>query len=665
MRSYATYWSFMPCEVPGHARRARVQDNGAPVVALGTADRIALMPSRDLPRAASLRDRALGLWGRNDWGLLPFLAFTCGIGLVLASQAYGLARTGQPNANLYYWAGLLTIYMPTASRLFSTQASGVERYSLLLLLALALYGLRVLRSPVAFTSFDELLHWRTAQDILDSGRLFLPNPLLPVSPYYPGLEIVTTALVNLSGQSTFVAGLLVVGLARVLVISALYLLYWHISGSARLGGVAALLYMSNPNYVSFDSQFAYESLALAFVTGTAYLLYRRGLVAKAGRWGLTVATVGALFATIVSHHISAAVLLLMLATWSLVASARSRYPHAGTNPLDITLTGVAIAAGWVFMVARLTINYLEPAIASGLTELAGLLTGSSTGRTLFQSSTGMVNPLWERVTGFLSVALILLGLPPGLWQLWRRYRFDPAALTLGLACVAYPATLALRFTRYGAELSGRTSPFLFLGIAFVLALVATGAGGRQLSHAPRYLLFVPLVTVLFTGGVIVGRGPSALALPGPYVVAGDSRSIEPQSIAAARWAKIYLGPNNRMAADRTNSLLMGSYGDQFLVNGLTGRINVSSVFFSRTFGPEDVALLRRGNVRYLVVDRRLSTGLPQFGVYFEPGEPGEGKHTKPIDPAALAKFDSLAGVDRIFDSGDIVIYDVGGIVNPR
>ncbi len=58
-------------------------------------------------------------------------------------------------------------------------------------------------NPLYFASFDEFLHWRTADDILRTGHLFSENSMLPVGPYYPGLEIVTNALSTTSGLSTF------------------------------------------------------------------------------------------------------------------------------------------------------------------------------------------------------------------------------------------------------------------------------------------------------------------------------------------------------------------------------------------------------------------------------------------------------------------------------
>lgn len=67
----------------------------------------------------------------------------------------------------------------------------------------------------------------------------------------------------------------------------------------------------------------------------------------------------------------------------------------------------------------------------------------------------------------------------------------------------------------------------------------------------------------------------------------------------------------------------------------------------------------------MVVDRRLASGLPPVGVYVEHGEPDTYRHTTPMDAAALAKFDRLEQASRVFDSGDITVYDVEALANGR
>jgi len=123
-----------------------------------------------------------------------------------------------------------------------------------------------------------------------------------------------------------------------------------------------------------------------------------------------------------------------------------------------------------------------------------------------------------------------------------------------------------------------------------------------------------------------------------------------------------------MAADRVNAQLMGSYGEQRPVSGAGDKIDVSTLFFASEVGETEQEIIRRGRIRFLLVDRRLSSGLPMTGVYIEEGEPGSLGHTTPMNPAVLAKFDGVESVSRIYDSGDIVIYelrDVSGEVPAR
>src|SRR5205085_2318023 len=147
------------------------------------------------------------------------------------------------------------------------------------------------------------------------------------------------------------------------------------------------------------------------------------------------------------------------------------------------------------------------------------------------------------------------------------------------------------------------------------------------------------LSVVFSGGLIVGW-PLPLALPGPYLVGADSRSVDPVSVAAAAWTADHLGPGRRFAADRTNRNLLGTIGGQDPVTDYNDGVVTAQVFLSPAFDAADLSILRQGRVRYLLVDRRLSTALPLVGVYFEDGEPPTPADTAPIPAAWLDKFDA-------------------------
>ncbi len=194
----------------------------------------------------------------NRWGRLPDLSLVIAGGLLLIAEGDTLARQASPWGSILFWIGLLTVYIPVTARLLMPQIARREQVGLLVLLGLALYAVKLMHSPLDFTFADEFAHWRTVNDILQSGHLFQKNPLLPVAHLYPGLANVTDALVRVGRFSIFEAGVLVLAAARIVLILALYLFYEEASRSARIAGLAVLLYMANPNFVFFDAQFAYE-----------------------------------------------------------------------------------------------------------------------------------------------------------------------------------------------------------------------------------------------------------------------------------------------------------------------------------------------------------------------------------------------------------------------
>src|SRR5215472_4447813 len=196
------------------------------------------------------------------------VALLAATGVLMAAAAYTAGRVGHVSpswADRTYWLGQLLILTPVAARLLGRRAlSASETATMIVVLTVAEYLVRVCYSPAAFTYADELMHWRTATDVMQTGKLFSPNNLLPISPYYPGLEEVTTALASITGLSVFTCGLIVVGVAHLLFVCVLFVLFRHISGSHRIAGVALLLYASESLFQSFDSMFVYQTLALPF-----------------------------------------------------------------------------------------------------------------------------------------------------------------------------------------------------------------------------------------------------------------------------------------------------------------------------------------------------------------------------------------------------------------
>ncbi|HMD00617.1 MAG TPA: hypothetical protein VKH37_10705, partial [Ferruginibacter sp.] len=312
------------------------------------------------------------------------------------------------------------------------------------------------------------------------------------------------------------------------------------------------------------------------------------------------------------------------------------------------------------------IEYLSRYFAGAFADLGKIIAGASIPRPLFATNPNIPpTPIWDRLLMAGSVSFVMLGLPFGLLILWHHYRHNTLAITFGIFSFAYPISQVFRFTNFGAEITDRSAAFLFLPIAYLLTVLITHFWPTRTQKLSRKAtsLIICSISVMFLGGVVLGGGPAWTNLPGPYEVTADVRSVEPEGIQDAIWSLTYLGPDNRIGTDRINRMLMLSYGHQRIVTGLKDKVDVAPVFYSSRLGPKEMAILRQARIRYLVVDLRLSTSLPLLGFYFEEGEVGSFRLTSPISRAVLAKFNTIPQIYRVFDSGNIVIYDVRAFVD--
>jgi hypothetical protein len=657
-----------------------------------------------VPRAASpgtgvlsdIRERGTSLWriatAETRLGLIPIVSLVGALGLVIVALADTVSRLVIPGGQILFWLGYICLVLPFAIRLFGARASRAERVWLVVLLGLALYWIKILYAPSAFTLFDEFHHWATLNDILASDRLFTHNNILPASPFYPGLEIVTQPLVH-AGLSVWEAGVLMIGIARLLTVLSLYLFVERIGGSARVAGIATLVYMANPSFLFFDAQYAYESLALALGLFTITSLLMREQGSRGGAVPLTVAFLLGMAAVIVTHHITAMLVTGFLIVWAIISVLPRALPAAQrfflrrgrSSTADVAkagdgseapppsrfdpdrlgspgLAGPALIAligtfAWMLYVASVTVGYLAPALGGAVDQVLSLIAGEEAGRELFRASSGTTSPAFEQVTAFAAVAVLLASMALGGLLLWRNLRHNPAALTLGVVALAYPATLAGRFTPIGAELSARSAAFVFVGLSFVvaLALVALFDHERRSKIAQRTVVIATMVVMV--GGAILSF-PYWARLPGSYLVSADPRSITPVGIDTATWMLDHLGSDNRIMTDRDNRILTKTYGLQHPMSAVGDQIDVKAAYFATDITSDVVTLLEDGHVRYVLSDDRLPTSLPYTGVYVERGEILNGAWTSPMPASALDKWNADPEVDRVYDAGPLKLYDV-------
>lgn len=618
---------------------------------------------------------------RVSWRWRVCLTLFSALALLAMALAFVCSRQNGIDLSESFLPVIGLLFALPAWRFLAPTPSRNERVYLLCLVGLACYAVKVLGNPLHFVYYDEFLHWRTADDILTTHHLFRNNRLLPVSPYYPGLEIITNALSCMSGMDTFLSGILVIGIARLVLILALFLLNERILKSSRVASLAVLMYMVNPHFLLFDAQYGYESLALSLVVMLLVLMepYQelvlrakhlqlfpaRVLFAKTQQSTLkndqrmlAISTGIVIAALVFTHHATDFFFDLFLVMWTIVYLIMRLPASRRSYLIQITSFALTLSLVSTFCVGNPVIAYLSAFICNTFQELADILQQSGAARHLFVSYSGHPTPLWEQIFTAVSVLMVMCSFPFGLLSVLRRYRFNALAVACCLLALGYPLSQIFRFTNSGSELTDRLAPILFIPVAMSLAVFITQFFPVYTLSVLRRGFLISAMTFVFLGGVILAAGSNFALLPGPYEVAADARSVEPEGIQAAQWAATHLDDGGLVATDRINQILMGTYGDQQVATSITTKVDLSSVFLSEQLGPKEIALLRSAHVHYLVVDLRLSQSLPILGFYYERTEEDAFYRTTPVSITALTKFRFLPNVDRIFDSGDIIIYDV-------
>jgi hypothetical protein len=648
-------------------------------------------------------------------------------GVLVISAADAAGRSGADGsvhsaAVAAYWLGEALIFAPPTALVLSGATLGrailgraslgrasLGRTSLgeaagawlAVALAVATYLVKFLYSPAFFAFPDELEHARTLSTLLATHHLFGVNYALPVSPDYPGIEVATSALMAVTGLSVFAAGLIIAGVAHVVLTVALYSLFRSVGGTARIGLAAVTIYATSPHYQVFDAIFGYQTLALAFFA-LALLALRRATRPDAGQpdgtdgggtdgdgarlTRVAVAWVlAAVFAaaTAVTHHITSYVLAaiaVLIAAATLIArppattdlravTVRSWRGRAAAAPAAFGLGCAAAIALWTWRIAPGVPGYLSPAfsqLADGVkSALGGHLSKSAGGAPL-------PAPLGDRAASDLVALMIVIAIPFGWWRIWHTQRGDAWALALGAGAAAYYPCVVLPFISVdGSELAGRVLTFVYIPVGYTLAVALLSRPPIRNSPArgrpaltwriwrwrPRNwrtwgwrATGVGGAALLLAGGISMGWPPWWERLPGGYVVDGFESGITAESVAAANWAAATLPPGQRTAADYTNNLLFGTLGGQNPVNGM------AALFCGGRWTASDALLARQQAVRYLVVDLRLSTSRQPDGNNFVGTATG---CTTPVPAADLAKFTTTRGLTRIYDSGNIIVYALG------
>jgi hypothetical protein len=605
-------------------------------------------------------------WAFRATGLAVGSAFAAdGAGVALLAAADAQARSGGSAGYLLFWAGLALIFLPSAGVLLLSRRGKQARLAVALGFTLGLYLAKVVYEPTAFTFHDEFAHYRNAANLLASGQLFGYNPLIRATGYYPGLAVATDAVVRLTGLSVYTSGLILIGCARLTLIGALFLLVDELLDSPRAAGVAILVYAAGPNFLYWDAQYGYESLALPLAILVVYFLARRG-----GRRPSTPAVLCSLvvaLAVVATHHITAWMLAALLLAWAAAGWFLRRRSNrrstesvesAGSAEFAPTLSATVTsgtALVWVLAVAPITVGYISPVLTRAAQQGFQLITTLHTSRVLF-ANTGQAAtaPEWERLAAIAATLVMLVGIAVALFRIRRRSGLPLIAKLLAWSSLAWVALLPLRFTSDGQETANRSADFLYVGIAICFGLLL-----EPLLDSSRWrrLLALSLVALLFAGGISVSWNYSQRLAP-DYQLTNGSAAVTPDDRALAQWMLTTLGPGHRIATDSLTGLALGSVGRQDVLTSAEDGSQTWLIFYPPTVTSGVLAEIHRWAVQYVVVQQDV-LDLPIGVTRFDDSEPAQ-YYNSPLPAASLSKFAASPAFREIYTAGSLRVYQVVG-----
>src|SRR3954453_21549979 len=318
------------------------------------------------------------------------------MGLLIQVVGYAWGWDGDESTAIGLWyIGFVGIVVPFAWLLLAPSRTGHQRLGAALAFGLIMYASWYLTNPIMATRFDETLHVTTLVDMVDQHSFFYPNTTLPVSPHYPGLELATAGAHWLTGLPLIVCQVMVVLTARATFILALFLLASRIGRSTQVGAAAVLLYAGSAQFYFFNSQFSYQTVAIAMLMAALYLLVRAFDSEEERPWKLLVAVQVCLGGLAVTHHLTSWLVLVLLwllalffwrggeerrARLTLVTAERATGVvlawTAVIAPLLTAASPTALALAWTGITAPLLISYLAPIFDLPSSQLPTALDGT-------------------------------------------------------------------------------------------------------------------------------------------------------------------------------------------------------------------------------------------------------------------------------------------------
>ncbi len=649
------------------------------------ADGIRQEPGARLKTLSSLQigTRRISRLTSNSAANLALAVFSAAAGATCLIYVYHRANNAQPNYALF-WLGLSLLLIPLWLLILSRTVSEQLRLPLLALLGFATYLPAFLRAPTRPVFGDAMAHYLSVEEILRTGNPYSSNAIVPIASYFPGLHTLTASLVTVMGTSSiWTVAVGIVATCHVMSLLGIYSISLALTGNKRPAALAAVIYSISPQFSFFDSQFAYETLAVPLlIWSLALILYSQIKLPSARSNSLMTAIAGVVvgICCVVTHHLTSyilAALLIVIGTIQRLLHDRMDYRNALIGGSLIAILGII----WVEITGAPIVSYLgyfprtaweslgpitRDLLGKSTRHLAstqGSFPNSSGTRSLFSGST---LPFYEHYGAFIVQVIALTCFLISVWRL-RKSRCG-AYYGFALLALTYFILLPLRLNLAGEQGANRTATFQWIGIAIVISIgmypASNGAGSshrfgtksrnifgtnQRTKRATRLIITMVLLIVSLVGnyGSVVN---ASFQFPGTFILDSSDGSDTPtEAVHLAQWYLSREGPNTKVVSDTSTERIFETYA----FTGAVGNEFPQWAFFdSRLSSSYLEQLAASGGISSIVVDRRIVTGgAAQFSGY-------PPSNTPAVSNADLRRLISFKWLTPIQSTQNYVIFKV-------
>ena len=583
----------------------------------------------------------------------------CGF-LSLSFWNANLDPQGKTHYHLF-WLAVACYLIPAGRRVMSPLTRSADRVMSIVGLGLISYIPKILFHPSGPIYFDELAHYVQANRMYSDGRLFTYNGLVHIVEDYPGLHTLTTYMRHITGMSTWGVSLVLLFVLHVLLLLGAYSLTKVVTGSSHIAGIAAFLGGLGPGYWFFNSQFAYESLAIVFFIWTIVctISMTKALPGSRRRSGFMIAALCCGCGMAVTHHLTSYMLIFQLLFFTGVLFWRwIRRKEKFVNVRDAGIVfaiPLAVVVWWLVKQAPKTASYLGPYIKKGTGEL-GHFFDKKPGekkRTLFAGST---IPIYEQYSSFVTPPLIA-GLGFLGWLKARKSLGSSGGLG-AIVCMAgiYVAVFPMFLSATGNEGARRSWAFTNF---FISILIACWVGLKTQDGKWKRRIFGTLAgpaALIFLVGNIASDLPADYRFPGGYVHGADTRAVTAEAADLSVWFRNTLGANRRVIADRSGSMVLDSFS-RALSSAPSDALPVWDVLLKAELPSADtLAPFEAAGFKLVLIDKRNVNYLPRIGYYIDQQEPGRFDRIDPLPVETITKWADVPWAIRIYSSTSYDLY---------